>query len=184
MRPDTDQILFSIIESLGAAIDHAQGDGYKGIVTVMERDVKNAEVLREYIASIENELKQAQEVRDKAIEFALHSGYCEKHSGENTPPFEVFIERIKDKCFLCVLDENDKLTADLSAIRTIISEVLGIDGEAVWLSECVSKMVPLLLDPNCPPIDGTHSKWCWKDRNCMQCRIEYYLDKVKGTTDV
>jgi cell division protein FtsB len=48
---------------------------------------------------------------------------CEKHSGENTPPFDEFFAKYGGQCLICVVDNNKALQAENEKLRAEVERL-------------------------------------------------------------
>ena len=50
---------------------------------------------------------------------------CEMHGGERTPPADEFAEKYGGRCLICLVDENERLRAEVDALAAL-RERLGV----------------------------------------------------------
>ena len=92
------------------------------------------------IAELEAAEKQYNEYMKKGIDIFMSP--CEEHSGTNTQPFYVFLDKYGSKCLICMVDENKELHARIAELeaahqltRDVCSHCMGREKDACARNE-------------------------------------------------
>jgi DNA repair exonuclease SbcCD ATPase subunit len=76
-------------------------------IHIIERDKR--------IAELEAELERLRVYVGRGVD--VFASPCEKHSGENTPPFDVFFVKYGHRCLICTVDELGRLREENERLR-------------------------------------------------------------------
>lgn len=70
-------------------------------------------------ATIES-LRQENHIQSENFIRFMMGGPCDKHSGENTPQIDDFLDLIRGKCMLCLIEENKQLKEQIVVYKRSI----------------------------------------------------------------
>lgn len=79
------------------------------------------------ISEFESEYNKMKEYINNGI--SIFASPCENHSGENAPSFKVWEEKYGSKCIICIVDENQRLEAQIAKLTEAVEAGLELARE-------------------------------------------------------